>query len=181
MNPLDTTRQFTRNSFFSHARITVAVILISAAAAMAFVARNGVFPQVVSTARPEPPPRPSQQEINRLSAEQGSAVVRDALTPSTPSLGSTGGTWTAQGPAPNTNGDVQNLAPNNEVSGAIHAVVAHPTDPNILYVGAVNGGIWRTANATAASPTWNPLTDLQQSLSIGALEIDPSNPQILLA
>jgi len=145
------------------------------------VSLSAVFPQVVSTARPEPPPQPSQREINRLSAEQGSAVARHTLTPSTASIGITGGTWTAQGPAPNTNGDVQNLAPNDEVSGAIHAVVAHPTDPNILYVGAVNGGIWRTANATAASPTWNPLTDLQQSLSIGALEIDPSNPQILLA
>ena len=109
-------------------------------------------------------------------------MVRDALTPSTPSIGITGGTWTPQGPAPTRNfQQVQNLTPNNEVSGAIHAVVAHPTDPNILYVGAVNGGIWRTANATAASPTWTPLTDSQQSLSIGALEMDPGNPQILLA
>ena len=109
-------------------------------------------------------------------------MARDALTPPTPSIGITGGTWTAQGPAPIRNGQqVQNLTPNNEVSGGIHAVVAHPTDLNILYVGAVNGGVWRTTNATAASPTWTPLTDFQQSLSIGALEMDPSNPQILLA
>lgn len=90
-------------------------------------------------------------------------------------------TWTAQGPGPTTNGQVQNLTPNNEVAGAIHVVVAHPTDPNILYIGAVNGGIWRTTNATAASPTWTPLTDFAQSLSIGALEMDPGNPMILLA
>ncbi|HUE89781.1 MAG TPA: PKD domain-containing protein [Vicinamibacterales bacterium] len=104
-----------------------------------------------------------------------------ALTFSTLSLAVTDGTWTAQGPAPNTNGQVQNLTPNNEVSGAIHAVVAHPTNPNVMYVGAVNGGVWRTTNATVASPTWTPLTDFEQSLSIGALEMDPSDPQILLA
>ena len=50
-----------------------------------------------------------------------------------------------------------------------------------LYVGAVNGGIWRTWNATSASPTWTPLTDFKQSLSIGALAMDPDNPRILLA
>jgi hypothetical protein len=81
----------------------------------------------------------------------------------------------------NTNGQAQNLTPNNEVSGAIHAVVAHPTDANVMYVGTVNGGIWRTNNATAANPTWTPLTDFEDSLSIGALEMDPGTTQILLA
>ena len=91
------------------------------------------------------------------------------------------GTWTAQGPTPTINAQVQNLTPNNEVAGGVHAVVAHPTDPDIMYVGAVNGGVWRTDNATAASPTWTPLTDPEQSLSIGALEMDPGNSTTLLA
>ena len=92
-----------------------------------------------------------------------------------------GGDWIPQGPGPATNGQAQNLTPNNEVSGAIHAVVAHPTNAAILYVGAVNGGVWSTTNATAASPTWTQLTDFEQSLSIGALEMDPGNSNILLA
>jgi uncharacterized repeat protein (TIGR01451 family) len=54
-------------------------------------------------------------------------------------------------------------------------VAAHPTDANILYVGAVNGGVWKTTNATAASPHWTPLTDNFPSLSIGALEFDPTD------
>jgi photosystem II stability/assembly factor-like uncharacterized protein len=54
-------------------------------------------------------------------------------------------------------------------------VAAHPTDPNILYVGGVNSGIWRTGNAKAASPNWTPLTDNFPSLSIGALEFDPTD------
>ncbi len=86
-----------------------------------------------------------------------------------------GGTWTGQGPGPIRNGQVDNVSPNNEVVGAIHTVAAHPTDPNILYVGGVNSGIWRTSNAMAASPNWTPLTDNFPSLSIGALEFDPTD------
>src|SRR5262245_38993383 len=87
-----------------------------------------------------------------------------------------GGSWTAQGPGPTKNGQVENISPDDEVVGAIHAVAAHPSDPNILYVGGVNSGIWRTGNATAASPNWTPLTDNFPSLSIGALEFDPTDP-----
>jgi len=86
-----------------------------------------------------------------------------------------GGAWTAQGPGPIRNGQVENITPNFEVVGAIHTVAAHPTDANILYVGGVNSGIWRTGNAKAASPTWTPLTDNLPSLSIGALEFDPND------
>ena len=65
-------------------------------------------------------------------------------------------TWPAQGPSPITSGQTENLNPNNEVSGAIRVVLPHPTDPNTLYLGAVNGGIWRTSNATAASTRPGP-------------------------
>ncbi|MCA9952474.1 MAG: proprotein convertase P-domain-containing protein, partial [Anaerolineales bacterium] len=82
-----------------------------------------------------------------------------------------GGTWLAQGPGPSTNGQVENI-PNGEVAGAVHTIAAHPTNPDILYAGGTNGGIWKTTNATSSSPHWIPLTDDKQSLSIGALEFD---------
>src|SRR5262245_25869829 len=90
-------------------------------------------------------------------------------------IGAVGGTWPAQGPGPIRNGQVENITPNNEVVGAIQTVAAHPTDSNILYVGGVNGGIWRTGNAKAPNPTWTPLVDNFPSLSIGALEFDPTD------
>jgi Big-like domain-containing protein len=86
-----------------------------------------------------------------------------------------GGTWTAQGPGPTLFGQAENVIPNNEVVGAIHTVAAHPTDANILYAGGTNSGIWRTVNATAANPNWTPLIDNFPSLSIGALEFDPTD------
>src|SRR5439155_15150405 len=82
--------------------------------------------------------------------------------------------WTPAGPAPIFDGQAEGI-PNNPVAGAVRAIAPHPTDPNTVYVAAVNGGIWKTTNATAASPTWTPLTDQQGSLSMGALKFDPTD------
>ena len=95
-----------------------------------------------------------------------------------------GANWVAQGPSPATNGQTENVrlngeantvAATNQVVGAIHTVVAHPTDSNTLWVGAVNGGIWRTNTANQANPTWTPLTDQFRGLSIGAMALDPTD------
>jgi|GEM_PF-886462 len=82
--------------------------------------------------------------------------------------------WLRHGPGPNTKGQVENIT-DQEVVGAIHAVAPHPINPDIMYVGVVNGGIWMTANARAANPNWVQQTDNQESLSIGALEFDPTD------
>lgn len=90
--------------------------------------------------------------------------------------------WLQQGPGPNTVGQVEGIT-NGEVVGAIKTVAAHPTNADVLFVGAVNGGIWRTGNATAASPNWTPQLGLDQSLNIGAIAYDPTDAgnQTLLA
>lgn len=82
--------------------------------------------------------------------------------------------WQRQGPRPTTEGQVERIA-DREVVGAIQALAAHPVDADIVYAAAVNGGIWRTMNAMAARPSWLPLTDLERSLSFGALEFDPTD------
>lgn len=53
-----------------------------------------------------------------------------------------------------------------------------PGEPNTFYFGAAGGGIWKTDDA---GRTWQPLMQHQQSSSIGALAIAPSNPQIIYA
>ncbi|HLM22843.1 MAG TPA: hypothetical protein VK390_15130, partial [Propionibacteriaceae bacterium] len=60
-----------------------------------------------------------------------------------------------------------------EVVGAVKAVAPHPFNSDLVYVGTVNGGVWRTTNATSARPTWDQLTD---AAPIGALEFDPIDP-----
>lgn len=85
-----------------------------------------------------------------------------------------GGAWTAQGPAPVVD-DLVNVPPDNGVVGAVHALVPHPESADILYIGSVNGGVWVTYDATAAKPHWVQLTDEEESQSIGALDLDPTD------
>jgi hypothetical protein len=89
--------------------------------------------------------------------------------------------WVEEGPGPILNGQVA-IPPNNPVSGAINAIAASRTNPDLLYVGAVNGGVWKTTNATADSPSWTPLTDRKlPGLSINSLAISPVKSRILFA
>jgi len=104
------------------------------------------------------------------------AGAASAPAPETSALNLSPGTiWLPQGPGPNTFGQVEGIE-DGEVVGAIHTVVAHPNAAGTLYVGAVNGGVWRTTNATSQNPQWTRLTDDQQSNSIGALDLDPTDP-----
>lgn len=69
------------------------------------------------------------------------------------------------------------LGPTN-IPGRITALVRHPADPSILYVGAADGGVWKT---TDAGSTWTPLTDFAQTLAIGSMAMNPQNPSELWA
>jgi len=84
-----------------------------------------------------------------------------------------GNAWQAQGPGYSTEGQTENIPDGNPVCGAVHSLAVHPTNADIIYAGAVNGGVWLTTNATAAAPVWTPLTDEFPSMCIGDLEFDP--------
>ena len=82
--------------------------------------------------------------------------------------------WTPIGPDPIPNGQTQSVT--TDVSGRVSAVEIHPTNPNIVYVGTAQGGVYRTVDGGAH---WTPIFDGAQSLAIGALALAPSNPTIL--
>ncbi len=62
------------------------------------------------------------------------------------------------------------------MSGRVAAVEAAESDPDILYVGAATGGVWKSVNGGL---TWKPLFDDQPVAAIGALALDPSNPNVV--
>ncbi|MEX0586454.1 MAG: hypothetical protein WD176_07410, partial [Pirellulales bacterium] len=83
--------------------------------------------------------------------------------------------WVEQGPALI---DSQHLGEVAQAAntGAVQAIVVHPENPNLVYVGTVNGGIWRALNAGSTStPAWEPLTDHLPSLAIGDLVLNPGD------
>ena len=62
--------------------------------------------------------------------------------------------------------------------GRTVAITGVPQEPNVFYMAAVNGGVWKT---TDFGNTWSPIFDDQFSGSIGALAVAPSDPNILYA
>ncbi len=60
--------------------------------------------------------------------------------------------------------------------GRTRAVAGVPSQPNVFYIGAVDGGVWKSNDY---GRTWNPIFDGQPSQSIGAIAVSPSDPQVI--
>ncbi|HEY2971251.1 MAG TPA: hypothetical protein VGJ48_01945 [Pyrinomonadaceae bacterium] len=64
------------------------------------------------------------------------------------------------------------------VGNRVTSVVSVPGQPNIYYVGAASGGIFKT---TDGGVHWDPIFDQNPVSSIGSLAIAPSDPNIIWA
>jgi photosystem II stability/assembly factor-like uncharacterized protein len=60
--------------------------------------------------------------------------------------------------------------------GRTVGAVGVPQQPNVFYIGANNGGVWKT---TDYGRTWSPIFDDQPTGSIGDIAVSPSNPGII--
>jgi len=65
---------------------------------------------------------------------------------------------------------------NNYISGRTNAIAFHPTNPNIIYIAAAQGGVWKTIDGGV---NWIALTDDLPTLACGDIAIDKNNPDIL--
>ena len=83
--------------------------------------------------------------------------------------------WVQLGPTTIPNGQTYSNARVN-VTGRVTSIVVDKTDPNIIYLGAAQGGIWKTIDG---GKNWVPKSDNEISLAIGAIAMDPTNHQVL--
>src|SRR5437016_6619874 len=89
-----------------------------------------------------------------------------------------GPAWAAIGPTPIPNGqtipaDVNGISlTQTPVSGRVTSVAIDPGNASIVYVGAAQGGVYKSTNGGAS---WTRLMDSAMTLAIGPLELDPTD------
>ena len=74
----------------------------------------------------------------------------------------------------------KNMKPRNigpaGMSGRVTAIDVIVSNPDVWYVGAASGGVWKTENSGA---TWKAVFEEQSILNIGSIAIQQSNPNVV--
>ncbi len=60
--------------------------------------------------------------------------------------------------------------------GRVNAIAFHPTNPDVYYVGAATGGLWKTVDG---GDSWFPLTDNIPVMGISDVVVHPEHPDTL--
>ena len=68
--------------------------------------------------------------------------------------------------------------PNNGGAGRLNGIAFHPSNPDIMHVGAPSGGLWTTTDGAAS---WSTNTDDLASIGISDILINYNNPDIVYA
>lgn len=101
------------------------------------------------------------EQLRQNQAKKAAAKPKASIATAT-------GQWTLIGPQPTNTPFTDSV-----VAGRVSALAVDPRDLNVVYLGAAQGGVWKT---TDGGVTWTPLTDTQASLATGSIALDPSNP-----
>ena len=83
--------------------------------------------------------------------------------------------WSVLGPAPQVETGPGSLG---KISGRVTSLaldLTHDATGNTLYLGAAYGGVWKSTNALAGSPSFTSLSDQTKSLAVGAIAVDGSH------
>jgi hypothetical protein len=117
--------------------------------------------------------RAMEQQEQKIYGNRSQSAASGAIVPFSLPV------WTELGPSPIPNGQTDphlNITGEVAVSGRVSAIAVHPANPNIVYVGAAQGGVFRSLDGGA---TWTPLMDSAMSLAVGAIAIAPSQPSTI--
>lgn len=99
-------------------------------------------------------------------AWQDALMARELTVTATAARPEAGGisplAWTQRGP--------------DNVAGRARAIAIDPRNTQILWVGAVSGGLWKSGNG---GTTWTLTSDWWNNLAVGCVTLDPQNPDVM--
>jgi hypothetical protein len=140
------------------------------AALMAGDIARGPIVREVEHERPPRPRRNSTPESRRAIATIAAAEAARPLDSQQP--------WISLGPQTGETVD-QNGVLSNAESGLVEAIRIDPRSASTVLVATAGGGIWKTTNFDASTPTWQPITDALGNLAVGAFDLDPHHPDTI--
>ena len=117
-------------------------------------------------------PRARGKAIQQMEQQEAQRPTKDGLMVNGVVGPTVGPSWLELGPNPIPDGQT---SPSRPVSGRVSAIEVDPTDSNKVYVGAAQGGVYRSLDGGA---TWTPIFDSAQSLAIGSLTLDTANGRL---
>jgi len=98
-------------------------------------------------------------------------------------VAATGFNWVERGPFKDVVGPSNgNTRPGNGItSGRVRAIWQDLNDitGNTVWVGGIDGGLWKTTNIANISATWTPVNDFFSNMAISSICQDPTDPKIL--
>ncbi len=106
----------------------------------------------------------AKERLKEMQAEQQRRAIEAGKPHGLTVAGLAPGDWVSQGPG--------------NIGGRIRSIAIHPTNTNMMWVGSVGGGIWKTVNS---GTTWFPVDDFMPNLAVSAMVIDPINPATMYA
>jgi len=65
------------------------------------------------------------------------------------------------------------------LSGRVNAIAIDPTNPNVWFIGAATGGVWKIERIDPTTFNVTPLSDGWESLAVNAIAFDPTNNQVI--
>ena len=94
----------------------------------------------------------------------------------------TEGVWVERGSNSDAAGPYGNSRPPGAVtSGRMRAIWVDNADAtgNTVWVGGIDGGLWKTTNFNTNPATWTPINDFFSNLAIASICQDPTDPNIM--
>ena len=92
------------------------------------------------------------------------------------------GVWTERGPNSDVAGPSGNSRPNSDITaGRTRAILVDAADAtgNTVFLGGVDGGLWKTTNVTSAPPTWTLVNDFFSNMAISGICQNPASTNIM--